>query len=90
MVALVSLGSATDFGTEGLLDKFDKKAIDPVTGLSIDNPNIKDNLGLRASAGLSIAWKSPMGPIQFDFSQILKKEPYDRTETFRFSTATRF
>jgi outer membrane protein insertion porin family len=80
----------TDFGTEGLLDKFDKKSIDPITGLSITNPNIRDNLGLRASAGLSVAWKSPMGPIQFDFSQILKKEPYDRTETFRFSTATRF
>ena len=31
-----------------------------------------------------------MGPIRFDFSQILKKEDYDRTETFRFSTATRF
>jgi outer membrane protein insertion porin family len=39
---------------------------------------------------LSVRWKSPMGPIQFDFSQILRKETYDRTETFRFSTATRF
>ena len=58
--------------------------------MSIINPDIKDNLGLRATAGLSIFWKSPMGPIRFDFSQILKKEDYDRTETFRFSTATRF
>ncbi|GAB5453813.1 MAG: outer membrane protein assembly factor BamA [Henriciella sp.] len=51
---------------------------------------IKDGLGLRASAGLSIGWDSPFGPIQFDFSQILRKEEYDRTETFRFSTSTRF
>jgi outer membrane protein insertion porin family len=80
----------TDVGTLGLLDSFDKKSIDTTTGLSISDPLIKDNLGLRASAGLSIRWKSPMGPIQFDFSQILKKENYDRTETFRFSTATRF
>ncbi|MEO1188307.1 MAG: BamA/TamA family outer membrane protein, partial [Pseudomonadota bacterium] len=47
-------------------------------------------LGLRASAGLSVGWDSPFGPIQFDFSQILRKEEYDRTETFRFSTSTRF
>jgi outer membrane protein insertion porin family len=31
-----------------------------------------------------------MGPIQFDFSRVLVKEPYDKTETFRFSTSTRF
>ena len=80
----------TDVGTAGLLDKFDKKSIDATTGLTGINPNIKDDLGLRASAGLSIFWKSPMGPIRFDFSQILKKDDYDRTETFRFSTSTRF
>lgn len=51
---------------------------------------IKDALGLRASAGLSVGWDSPFGPIQFDFSQILRKEEYDKTETFRFSTSTRF
>ncbi len=51
---------------------------------------IEDDLSLRATAGLSIGWDSPFGPIQFDFSQILKKEEYDRTETFRFSTQTRF
>ncbi len=54
------------------------------------NTCIRDDLGLRASAGLSIFWKSPMGPIRFDFSQILAKESYDKTETFRFSTNTKF
>jgi outer membrane protein insertion porin family len=80
----------TYVGAEGLLDSFDKKTTDTTTGLSIINPLIKDDFGLRASAGLSVFWKSPMGPIRFDFSQILKREPYDRTETFRFSTNTRF
>lgn len=51
---------------------------------------VEDELALRASAGLSVGWDSPFGPIQFDFSQILKREDYDRTETFRFSTSTRF
>jgi hypothetical protein len=51
---------------------------------------LKDDLALRATAGLSIFWKSPMGPLRFDFSQVLAKQPYDKTETFRFSTSTRF
>ncbi|MGZ5987006.1 MAG: BamA/TamA family outer membrane protein, partial [Caulobacteraceae bacterium] len=80
----------SDVGTLGGLDGFDKKSVDTTTGLAIRDPLIKDDLGLRATVGLSVKWKSPMGPIQFDFSQILKKEPYDKTETFRFSTATRF
>ncbi|KCZ53877.1 outer membrane protein assembly complex, YaeT protein [Hyphomonas chukchiensis] len=50
----------------------------------------KDATSLRASAGLSVFWDSPFGPIRFDFSQILRREDYDRTETFRFSTSTRF
>ena len=54
------------------------------------NPLVLDDLSLRASAGLSVGWDSPFGPIKFDFSKILKKEEYDRTESFRFSTSTRF
>ena len=54
------------------------------------NACIRDDLSLRASAGLTIFWKSPMGPIQFDFSRVLAKEAYDKKETFRFSTSTRF
>jgi len=51
---------------------------------------VQDDLGLRASAGLSVSWKSPLGPLRFDFSRIIKKDFYDRTELFRFSTATSF
>jgi outer membrane protein insertion porin family len=82
-----------DVGTLGLLDDFDKACQPPGTAtcpLGANDPNVKDNLGLRASAGLSVFWRSPMGPIRFDFSQVLAKEDYDKTETFRFSTSTRF
>ncbi|MBU1378020.1 MAG: outer membrane protein assembly factor BamA [Alphaproteobacteria bacterium] len=54
------------------------------------NTCIRDDLSLRASAGVSVFWKSPMGPIRFDFSRVLAKETYDKEETFRFSTSTRF
>ena len=76
----------SDVGTLGLLDKSAK-----ATGTyGAANPKIVDDLGLRASAGLSVFWTSPLGPIRLDFSQVLAKETYDKTESFRFSTSTQF
>lgn len=74
-----------DVGTLGVLD--DRYTLNS-DGL-VDT-SIADDLSLRASAGLSVHWRSPMGPIRFDFSKILSREDYDRTETFRFSTSTQF
>ncbi len=76
-----------EVGTLGLLDDADRdrKFDDTFNSFRVD-----DSASLRASAGVSIFWDSPFGPIRFDFSQILAKEEYDRTETFRFSTNTRF
>ncbi|WP_370545391.1 outer membrane protein assembly factor BamA [Caulobacter sp. 17J80-11] len=81
----ISAGLFTEFGTLGMLDDVYK-----LNANGTPNPFIRDDLSLRASAGLTIRWKSPMGPIQFDLSQILAREDYDKTETFRFSTSTRF
>ncbi|HEX8232227.1 MAG TPA: outer membrane protein assembly factor BamA [Caulobacteraceae bacterium] len=81
----VKMALFTDFGTLGLLDDPVKRRPDG----TID-PNIKDELSLRASVGVSIFWRSPMGPLRFDLSQVLAKEEYDNTQAFRFSTSTRF
>lgn len=56
----------------------------------IERYRVEDEAALRASYGLSVFWDSPFGPVQFDFSQPFERTPYDRTETFRFSTRTRF
>jgi outer membrane protein insertion porin family len=76
----------SDIGTLGLLDKSDK--IDPLTNLPLTT--VRDDLGLRASVGISVFWKSPLGPLRFDIAQPIAKEPYDVTQVFRFSTNTRF
>jgi outer membrane protein insertion porin family len=76
----------TQVGTLGSLDKQAK--IDPATGLL--DTNINDALTLRASAGISVFWKSPMGPLRFDLSDVLARAKYDKTQNFYFSTATRF
>jgi len=81
----------TDFGTLGGIDRIDKigctQGSPPVCNL---NPSVKDSYALRAAAGISIGWRSPLGPIQFDISKVLAKEKYDKTESFRFSTSTKF
>ena len=86
-----------DVGTLGILEDVDKGSPLVITdGSSIGFPGAqavripKDAASLRASAGLSVFWDSPFGPIRFDFSQILRKEEYDKTESFRFSTSTQF
>ncbi len=87
-----------DVGTLGKLDRADKAcSLIPVDAAAAaacppgtSDPLIKDNLGLRASGGLSVFWRSPMGPIRFDFSHVFAKEVYDKTELFRFSTTTNF
>jgi outer membrane protein insertion porin family len=76
----------SDIGTLGLLDRSDK--IDPLTNLPLTS--VRDDLGLRASVGISVFWKSPLGPLRFDIAQPIAKEPYDVTQVFRFSTNTRF
>lgn len=73
-------------GTVGLLDdefKFD------VTSNGVTTRTI-DDLSIRAMAGASVYWESPFGPIRFDFTQPLKKYPYDERKSFQFTTSTRF
>lgn len=74
----------TEFGTLGMLDSADQ--IDE----GISSVFTVDDLALRASAGLSVFWDSPFGPVRFDFAEAFMAEEYDRTEFFRFSTRTGF
>ncbi|RKR02746.1 outer membrane protein assembly factor BamA [Maricaulis maris] len=74
----------TEFGTLGMLDSADQ--VDEATNAVFT----VDDLALRASAGLSIFWDSPFGPVRFDFAQAFIREDYDRAEFFRFSTRTGF
>jgi len=76
----------SDIGTLGLLDRSEK--FDPLTNAPLTT--VRDDLGLRAAVGVSVFWKSPLGPLRFDIAEPVVKEPYDITQIFRFSTNTRF
>ncbi|MDX2238815.1 MAG: outer membrane protein assembly factor BamA [Hyphomonadaceae bacterium] len=87
------LGAAlfAEVGTLGILDDNAKRSllITQSDGSQILQ-YVDDAATLRASAGLSLYWDSPFGPVQFDFAQPFAREDFDQTETFRFSTRTRF
>ena len=51
---------------------------------------LADSSTIRSSTGVSLIWSSPFGPIRFDFAKALTKEPYDKTQFFRFSGGTTF
>lgn len=86
----ISTSLFVDAGTLGILDTANK-----INKTGTDSSGNKyvvktyDDMALRASSGLSIFWNSFM-PLRFDFSYPVKKEKYDKTETFRFSTSTQF
>ena len=75
----------SDFGTLGHLDSGVPRFCGTQNGYT---SCIKDNLALRMSAGVSIGWKSPFGPVQIDLGVPLLKAPYDKTEFIHFSAGT--
>jgi outer membrane protein insertion porin family len=86
----------SDFGTVGLVDDSTKALnenpaffVDPEGDGSFIKP-VQDDLSIRLSAGVTVSWDSPFGPVRFDVSRVFRKEDYDRTEGFRFSAGTSF
>ena len=49
-----------------------------------------DDASVRMSAGASIIWDSPFGPLRFDFAYPFLRKWYDRTQFFAFGGGTQF
>lgn len=60
------------------------------TDVVSSSSQIVDDMAFRATYGLSIAWRSPFGPVRFDFARPIVKEDYDETRFFRFTIGTSF
>ena len=52
--------------------------------------NVSDSNTVRSSVGAGIIWDSPFGPLRFDYSFPLTKDPNDRVQQFRFGGGTKF
>jgi outer membrane protein insertion porin family len=51
---------------------------------------VDDKLRLRSSVGVSLLWDTPLGPLRFNFSKALKKQTYDREQSFDLTISTKF
>jgi outer membrane protein insertion porin family len=79
----------TDFGTLGKVDgPRDQLCPPPVPPAVINSSCIRDDLAFRASAGVSVSWKSPFGPVQISLGIPLAKAKYDKTEFIHFNAGT--
>ena len=80
-------GLFTDFGTLGHLDNIGTRVCSGAQYSGIGTC-VKDNLAFRMTAGISVQWKSPVGPVQIDLGLPIIKTFYDRPQIIHFSTAT--
>ena len=51
---------------------------------------VGDEGSLRSSAGGSILWNSPVGPLRVDFAKALTKDSWDKEQFIRFGAQTKF
>ena len=84
----IGLSLFTDFGTMGRLDNLAGGRVCTGAQYSGVGTCVKDNLAFRGSAGISVQWKSPFGPVQIDLGLPYAKTFYDRAQIIHFSTAT--
>lgn len=83
---MVPLGLPQELGISGKVFS----DIGSVRTVSPSGANVLDSGSLRSSAGIGVAWVSPIGPISLDFGQALMKETYDQTEVMRVNFGTKF
>lgn len=60
---------------------------------SLDNNGggaVDDSFNPRAAIGVSVFWTTPIGPLRFNFSHAVKKEDYDKEQTFDLTISTKF
>jgi outer membrane protein insertion porin family len=49
-----------------------------------------DSAHLRSVVGASLLWDTPVGPLRFNFTKAIKKESYDKEQTFDLTIQTSF
>jgi outer membrane protein insertion porin family len=81
------LGLPEEYGITGgaFLDVGSVWSLDNNGGGAVDDSFIP-----RATVGVSVFWTTPIGPLRFNFSHAVKKEDYDKEQTFDLTISTKF
>ena len=51
---------------------------------------VDDSFSLRSSIGLSLFWKTVVGPLRINYSTALSKKSYDKIQMLELSVSTQF
>ena len=51
---------------------------------------VNDSLSLRSAVGLSLFWKTVIGPLRINYSKALAKKSYDKTQILELTVSTNF
>lgn len=51
---------------------------------------LADSSSVRVSAGVSLLWNSPLGPLRLDVGKAIVKESFDQEQLVRFGASTKF
>ncbi len=78
------------FGVADSTKQLAKSCGAPPVGTTIPNLCLADDNTVRVSAGASLLWNSPLGPLRADFGWAILKESYDKEQLFRFGASTKF
>lgn len=88
------LGLPEEYGIRGgvFFDVGSLWGLDDVnTGtVAIPGAAVDDGFHLRSVIGVSVLWKTQIGPLRFNFSKALRKESYDQERSFDLTVSTQF
>jgi outer membrane protein insertion porin family len=78
------------FGTNDRTKALSTQCGAAVPAGSVPNVCLVNDASIRVSAGTSLLWNSPLGPLRADFGFAILKENYDKEQLFRFGASTKF
>lgn len=87
LAAFVDAGSV--FGAGAGAKKLDNKSGTCGTASPTD-VCLADSSATRVTAGISLLWNSPLGPLRLDIGKALVKESFDKEQLIQFGASTKF
>ena len=83
------LGLPEEYGIKGgaFLDVGSVWGLDDTAGTA---GTVDDSMKLRSAVGVSLLWDTALGPLRFNFSKALRKESYDKEQSFDLTISTKF
>ena len=83
----IEFGAFFDAGSVWGLDA---SSLNTAVNSSTPSQVLYDDFTLRAVAGVSIFWTTPIGPLRFNWTDAVKKAPSDVEQSFDLTVSTSF